>query len=224
MTFHIVTIFPEVLKPYSDESILGIAQKNKKIKIKYYDLRDFTKNKHGKVDDKIYGPGPGMVLTLDPLVRAITKITRGKDPKTTKIILTSAGGKEFNNKRAKTLTKYKNIILIAGRYEGVDARLQKIFSGPASGGKIEELSIGPYVLTGGELPAIVIVDAVARQIPGVLGKEDSIEESREGIGVPVYTRPETYSHKGKNYKVPKILLSGDHKKISNWRTKNKKSS
>lgn len=216
ITFHIITIFPEVFKPYLDESIVGIAQKKKKIKVKYYNLRDFTKDKHNKVDDRAYGGGPGMVMSIDPLVRALAKITRGKDAKQVKIILLSAGGKEFTNSKAKALTKYKHVVLIAGRYEGIDERIKKIF-------KIEEISVGPYVLTGGELPAMTIIDATTRQIEGVLGKDESIEEKRLGIGVPVYTRPEIYKYKNKEYKVPNTLLSGNHKNIEDWRKKHKKS-
>ena len=154
-----------------------------------------------------------MVLEVEPVVRAIESATRGK--KKAKIILLSAGGKQFDNKTAKSLTKYKDIVLIAGRYEGVDERVKKMF-------KVEEISVGPYVLTGGELPAMIMVDAVARQIKGVLGKEESLEEKRYGVGVPVYTRPEEFKYKKKTYKVPKVLLSGNHKEIEFWRKKNKK--
>ena len=121
--------------------------------------------------------------------------------------------------------KYDRIIMIAGHYEGIDERVKKIFSakdGSVSGGKVKEISIGPYVLTGGELPAMVVIDAVSRHIPGVLGKGESLEERRLGIGIPVYTRPEVFEWKGKKYSVPKVLLSGDHKKIENWRRKYQK--
>src|SRR3990167_8933954 len=237
MTFHIITLFPEVFDAYFKESIIGKAIKKRLIEVKFYDLRDFSKDKKrkkaspterrqsfGRVDEKVYGGGPGMVLGIEPLVRAIEKATarqtgsRGK--KNAKIILLAPGGKQFDNKMARDLTKYKDVVLIAGRYEGVDDRIKKIFSakgGSASGGKVEEVSIGPYVLTGGEVPAMVVVDAVARQIKGVLGKNESLEEKRYGVGVPAYTRPEVFKHKGKNYKVPKVLLSGDHKEIAAWR-------
>ncbi len=224
MTFHIITLFPEVFDAYFKKSIIGKAIKERRIKVKLYDLREFSRDeRHRKVDDKPYGGGPGMVLAIEPIVRAIRKAIRGK--KNFKIILLSASGEQFNNKMAESFMKYKHIVLIAGRYEGVDERIKKIFSTnmwKTSGGRIEEISIGPYVLTGGEIPAMVVVDAVSRQIKGVLGKEESLEEKRYGVGVPVYTRPEIFKYKGKEYKVPKVLLSGDHKKIDEWRKGHKK--
>lgn len=214
MAFHIITLFPEALEAYFKESIIGKAVKRRIIKVKYYDLRKYsTDKKHKKVDDRAYGGGPGMVLGVEPIVRAVEKAVGRK--KNVKIILLSAGGNQFDNKMAKNLTKYKDIVLIAGRYEGVDDRIKKIF-------RVEEVSIGPYVLTGGEVPAMVVVDAVARQVKGVLGKKESLEEARYGVGVPVYTRPEVFRHKGKEYKVPKILLSGNHKEIDTWRKKHRK--
>lgn len=214
VTFHIITLFPEVLEAYFKESIIGKALKRRIIKVKFYDLRKYsTDKKHKKVDDRAYGGGPGMVLEVKAIVRAVENAVGRK--KNVKIILLSAGGKQFDNKMAKNLTKYKDIVLIAGRYEGIDDRIKKIF-------KVEEVSIGPYVLTGGEVPAMVVVDAVARQVKGVLGKEKSLEEARYGVGVPVYTRPEVFEHKGKEYKVPKILLSGNHKEIDTWRKKHRK--
>jgi len=130
--------------------------------------------------------------------------------------LFSAGGKQFTNSVAAELAKkYNRIILICGHYEGVDERIKKIIKD--LGFEFSEISIGPYVLTGGELPAMVLVDSIARQIPGVLGKTESLEENRLGVGVPVYTRPEIFALKGKKYIVPKVLLSGDHKKINEWR-------
>ena len=214
MTFHIITLFPEVFDAYFDESVIGKAIKKRRIKVRFYNLRKFSKDKkHKKVDDKAYGGGPGMVLEVEPIVRAVDKATRGK--RNPKIILFSAAGKQFDNKMAKSLTKYKHVVLIAGRYEGVDERIKKVL-------RVEEVSIGPYVLTGGELPAMVVVDAVARQIKGVLGKEESLEEKRYGVGVPVYTRPETFEYKKKKYSVPKVLLSGNHAEIEKWRNRHKK--
>lgn len=211
MTFHIVTLFPEVFDAYLKESVIGRAIKNGHVKVKFYDIRDFsTDKKHKKVDDKAYGGGPGMVIGIESVVRAIEKAKKGGN--NTKIILLSASGKQFDNKKAKELAKLKDIVLVAGRYEGVDERIKKVF-------RVEEISIGPYVLTGGEVPAMIIVDAVSRQIRGVLGKEESIEEKRYGVGVPVYTRPETFKYKGKKYGVPKVLLSGNHKEIEAWRKK-----
>ena len=215
MTFHIITLFPEVFDAYFKESIIGKAIKKRRIKVRFYDIRKFSKDKkHKKVDDKPYGGGPGMVLEVEPIVRAINKAIRGK--KNIKIILLSAGGKQFDNNAAARFTKYNHIVLVAGRYEGIDERIKKIF-------KVEEISVGPYVLTGGELPAMVVVDAVARQIKGVLGREESLEEKRYGIGIPVYTRPETVEYKKKKYSVPKVLLSGNHAEIEKWRKTHRKS-
>lgn len=210
-TFHIVTIFPAMFDSYLGESILKRAIQNKKIAVKFYNPRDFTKDKHKKVDDKPYGGGPGMVMNTQPIVDAVKKaVGRKKD---VKIIITAAGGKSFTNVAAKKLaTKYKHVVIICGRYEGIDARVKKILHA-------ENYSIGEYVLTGGELPAMVMIDVIARQIPGVLGAIDSIEENRISSH-EMYTRPEVFSHAGKNYKVPPVLLSGDHKKIDEWR-KNK---
>ena len=217
MTFHIVTIFPEVFKPYLDESILGKGISSGKVKVKVYDLRDFTLDKHNKVDDKPYGGGPGMVLQIEPITKALQKILSRKSKKTTLALLTTPGGDSLDSKLSKTLaSKYKDIVILAGRYEGFDERVKDVVS-KSLGFKVGEISIGPYVLTGGELPALVIVDAVSRHIKGVLGKQESLEENRYGTGLPSYTRPEEFIIKGKKYKVPKVLLSGDHKKIDEWR-------
>lgn len=210
---------------YVDESILGRAQKSKKIKIKFYKLRDFVTGKHRKVwpdgnvsaqvDDKPYGGGPGMVLRAEPILAAVKK-ARGRK-KNVKIIITAAGGTEFTNTKAKKLAtdkKATDIIIICGRYEGIDSRVKKAL-------RAEEISIGNYVLTGGELPAMVMMDAIARQVPGVLGKEESIEENRISSH-EMYTRPESITWNDKNYKVPDVLLSGDHKKIDEWRNKSVK--
>ncbi|MFA5386182.1 MAG: tRNA (guanosine(37)-N1)-methyltransferase TrmD [Candidatus Paceibacterota bacterium] len=225
MRFDIITIFPEIFNSYLKESILKRAQKNKLIEIKIHNLRDFSQGKHKRVDDKAYGGGPGMVLKIEPIVKAINSIFRIKNAelrikKKTKIILFSAAGKQFDNKIASDLAKkYDRLVLICGRYEGVDERIKKAIHD--LGFKIQEISVGPYVLTGGELPAMTLIDSVSRQIPGVLGKNESLEERRYGVGVPVYTRPETVKIKSKKYKVPEILLSGNHKKIEEWRRRNK---
>lgn len=214
MRFDIITIFPNIFNSYLNESILKRAQKKKLIQIKIHNLRDFTKDKHKKVDDKPYGGGAGMVLKIEPIVKAISSILRIKNK--SKIILFSPTGKQFDNKIAAELAKKnERLVLICGRYEGVDERIKKAIRD--LGFKIEEVSIGPYVLTGGELPAMVLIDAVSRQIPEVLGKSESLEEKRFGVGVPVYTRPEVFVWKGKKYSVPKVLLSGNHKRIDEWR-------
>jgi len=237
MTFHIITLFPEVFDAYFKESIIGKAISKRRIKVKFYDLRKFSNDKkRKKADDKVYGGGPGMVLEPGPVVRAVEKAIGDKrqwtsdkrqgtgnkgqetrDKGQVKIILFAPAGRQFDNKIAQDLTKYKDVVLIAGRYEGVDKRIKKIF-------KVEEVSIGPYVLTGGEIPAMAVVDAVARQIKGVLGKDESLEEERYGVGVPAYTRPEIFKHKGKNYRVPKVLLSGNHKEIAAWRKAHRRAS
>ena len=209
MNFHIVTIFPEVCKAYTDASILGRAQKSKKVKVSYYDPRTYTKDKHNRVDDRPYGGGPGMVMQAEPILKAVGKAVGRK--KKVKVLITSPRGKKFDQAYAKKLAKnYKDIVLIAGRYEGIDARVKKVL-------KAEEVSVGDYVLTGGELPALTIVDAIARNISGVLGKGESLEDTRTASG-EMYTRPPQLIHKGKKYIVPKVLQSGDHAEIEKWRT------
>jgi len=206
MRFHIVTIFPETFDSYLKESIIGRAIKDKKISIKFYNPIDYCKPKE-RVDGRPYGGGPGMVLRPEPVLKALSKI---KINKKTKVILLSIAGKKFNTSYAKTSAKkYTDIVLISGRYEGIDSRVKKIY-------KAEELSIGDYVLTGGELPAMVLIDSISRQIPGVLGKYESLEEERVSSS-EVYTRPEVLKYKGKNHKVPKVLLSGNHAKINEWK-------
>ncbi|MEK7578792.1 MAG: tRNA (guanosine(37)-N1)-methyltransferase TrmD [Patescibacteria group bacterium] len=232
MKLDIITIFPKIFDSYFNESIVRSARKNKKRKINIINLRDFAADR--RVDEKPYGGGPGMVFKIEPLAKAIGSILKIKNQKSKiknkiKIILFSASGKQFDSKMANDFAKkYDRIIMIAGRYEGVDERIKKIITGNWKLG-IEELSVGSYVLTGGELPAMVVVDAVSRHIPGVLGKSESLEEKRYGVGVPMYTRPEIFAYPppgrgkhGKKYKVPKILLSGNHKKIDDWKRKHRK--
>lgn len=215
INFDIITIFPKIFDSYFSESIISRGQKSKLIKINVHDLRKWTKDKRRTVDDKSYGGGPGMVLKVEPLAKALRAMKKNKK---TKVILFSAGGKQFDNGVAADLAKkYDRLILICGHYEGVDERVKKIIKD--LGFEFSEISIGPYVLTGGELPAMVLVDAVARKIPGVLGKIESLEEKRLGVGVPTYTRPEIFKFRNKKYPVPRVLLSGDHKKIKEWRTR-----
>lgn len=222
MNFHIITLFPDTFNSYINESILGRAIKDKKIKINFYNPRDFTKDKFRHIDQKPYGGGPGMVIQAEPVIKAIEKAlskTKGKIFKSglkdkkerqIKIIFFSPSAKKFDTTYAKKIAKkYTDIVLVCGRYEGIDARVKKVF-------KMENLSVGDYVLTGGELPAMVLVDCISRQVEGVLGNFDSREEER--VSSPdVYTRPEVLEYKGKKYKVPKVLLSGDHKKIEEWK-------
>ena len=218
MRFHIITIFPEMFDSYLKESVLGRAIGNKRITVKFYNPRDFIKapkNNYKPVDDKPYGGGPGMVMKAEPILKAIEKVIKSiskiKNQKL-KIILFSTSGKKFDTAYAKTSAKkYTDIILISGRYEGIDARVQKIL-------RAEEISIGDYVLTGGELPAMVLIDSISRQIKSVLGKYESLEEERVSSS-EVYTRPEVLKYKGKNYRVPQVLLSGNHAKIDEWKNR-----
>jgi len=233
MRFDIITIFPKVFEGYFNESIISRAQKNKLVKIKIWDLRKFLRGKE-RLDDRPYGGGPGMVLKVEPIARALEKIITPLIPLTLRgtrqngaplkvrgaggvmVVFLSASGKQFDSKMAVDFSKqYNRIILIAGHYEGIDERIKNIVK--ACGLRLMTISVGQYVLTGGELPAMVIIDAITRHIPGVLGKAESLEEKRYGVGVPAYTRPEIFKFKGKKYKVPPVLLSGDHTKIDRWR-------
>ena len=238
IAFHVVSLFPESLESYLNSSIVKRAQEDGHISIKYYNPRDFAvsggKNKkmtyaERRVDDKPYGGGPGMVMEALPIIRTIEEIIenvkykkennnvkiKNRNTKKSvvsskiKIIFFTPSGKQFTNKIADTFKKYADIVLVCGRYEGIDARVKKVFP-------MTNVSIGPYTLTGGELPAMVVTDAVTRRIRGVLGDDLSIEEMR--VASPdVYTRPEIIGYKRKKYRVPKILLSGHQKKIEEWK-------
>ena len=200
---------------YFEESIMKRAAEKRLIKVKAHDLRKWASGKHHKVDDRPFGGGPGMVMMVEPFAKAIKSLLPKLQPTTynlqPRVILMSASGKTFTHKDAVRLAKYKHLIFLCPRYEGVDARVEKFVD--------EKISIGDYVLTGGELPAMVVADAVSRHIPGVLGKAESLaEESHTIPGVteyPQYTRPEVFLKQ----KVPAILLSGDHRKIAEWRKK-----
>jgi len=211
MKFDIVTIFPEIFDSYLGESIIGRAIKDKLISVRAWNLRDFSVDRHKKVDDRPYGGGPGMVISVEPVHRAIKKILRGKKREKTRVILFSPSGKKLDEKIINRLLKYDRIVMISGRYEGVDERVAKYIAD-------EKISIGDYVLSGGELPALVLVEAVSRFIPGVLGKAESLESVRGSF--PAYTRPEIFEpEKGKKWRTPKVLLSGNHEKIEEWRLK-----
>lgn len=210
MNYHVITLFPEAFSSYLGESILKRAIEDKKIKVKFYNPKDFENDPKWRVDQKVYGGGPGMVLRAEPVIKAVAKAVSKSKKGKTKIIFFSPAGKLFDTEYAKkSAQKYTDIIFICGRYEGIDARVKKIF-------KTEDISVGPYVLTGGELPAMIMMDSISRQIKGVLGSFDSLEETR-AASPDVYTRPEIFTYKGKKYKVPKILLSGHHAKIEEWR-------
>ncbi|MDP3779343.1 MAG: tRNA (guanosine(37)-N1)-methyltransferase TrmD [bacterium] len=220
MRFDIITIFPGMFDSYINESIIKRAREKKLVDIYVHDLRAFTEDKHNKVDDRPFGGGPGMVLKAEPLLRAVDMILKKSKVKKSKVkvILFSAGGEQFDAKMSSNwVKKYDQIIMIAGRYEGMDERVLNVLQ--TTNYKLQTISIGPYVLTGGELPAMVVVDALSRHIPGVLGKEESLEETRYGVGMPAYTRPEVFEYKGKKYRVPEELLSGNHALIEEWRKK-----
>jgi len=229
MRFHIITIFPDIFNSYLNESILGRAIEGKIVSVKFYNPRDFVKDLKGNgfkpVDDKPYGGGPGMVMRAEPILKAVEKvvlkikrrvskdITR-RDSAESKILVINfiPNAEKFTTDFAKKVSKkYTDIILICGRYEGIDARVDKIL-------KTKKISVGDYVLTGGELPAMILIDCISRQIPGVLGKYESLEEERVSSS-EVYTRPEILKFNNKNYKVPKVLLSGNHKMIEDWKKK-----
>ena len=209
--FHMITLFPESIESYLKCSIIGRAIKAKKIRVSFYDPKKFTRDKYGRVDRRPYGGGPGMVLEPDGMLRAAEKAlggAKGKRQKT-KVIFFSTDGEQFSEPMAKQLAKKKDILLIAGHYEGIDERVAKIL-------KAKKITMGPYVLTGGELPAAALIDAVSRFVPGVLGKAESLEASR--VSSPeVYTRPDVLLWKGKRYKVPEVLKSGHHAKIDEWK-------
>lgn len=215
MHFHVITLFPKAFDSYLGESILKRALEDKKIRISFYNPRDFTKDKWKRIDRPPYAGGPGMVIQAEPVVKAIASAIKKSRSKNPKIIFLSPSGMQFTNSHALGVAKkFKDIIIVSGRYEGIDARVKKVF-------KMEDVSIGPFVLTGGELPAMLMIDVISRQVPGILGNIGSIEESR--IASPdVYTRPESFKFKGKTYKVPKVLLSGDHGKIEEWKKKRQK--
>jgi len=231
--FDIITIFPEVFEQYFSCSIIGRAQKKKLIKIRIHNLRDFTKDKHKTVDERPYGGGAGMILKVEPIYKALKTLTKFKVSgsrlknvkKKTKIILLSAKGKQFDQSVAKSFSKLNQLILICGHYEGVDERVRKIVD--------QEIAVGPYILTGGELPAMIVVDATARLVPGVIRAASLREETGvkiEGRKVkivkeyPQYTRPSALTVRDGfgnilTMKVPKVLLSGNHKEIKKWRNK-----
>lgn len=244
MKFHIITIFPESFASYLEASIIGRAIKEKKIAVAYYNPRKFVTGKYKKVwpdgnisavvDDRPFGGGPGMIMRAEPILKAVEQIllrisrssdlrrkSRRPDTQNTRknpsilIINFSPSGELLTTKYIKdTVKKYTDVILICGRYEGIDARVSKIL-------KAKQISIGEYVVTGGELPAMLFIDTLSRQIPGVLGKFESLEEERISSS-EFYTRPEILEWKGKKHRVPKVLLSGDHKKIEEWKAKGKK--
>lgn len=221
MQFDILTIFPKIITDYAGESILKRGQASGAIKIVAHDFRKFTEDKHHKVDDHPYGGGAGMVLKVEPIYKCLESLglvkngKKSKIPKT-KIIILDPAGKKFNQRMAEKFSKMDRLVFVCGRYEGYDERIYKFVD--------EKISVGDYVLSGGELGALIITEAVARLLPGVLGNEESIKEETFNLEdetqkeYPHYTRPEDFM----GLKVPKILMSGDHKKIKEWRNKKSK--
>lgn len=213
----ILTIFPEICEAYLGASILGRARTMKLLDARCHQLRDWATDRHHRVDDRAYGGGPGMVMKIEPFHKALMSLRvrtaegrRTLIGKKTRVIVTSAKGKLFTQEDAHRLSKYDRLVFLCGRYEGIDERVTEHLAD-------EDLSIGPYVLTGGELPALVMVDAIARLRPGVLGKEASLEQESWSRGMdreyPHYTRPEKY----RGWCVPPELLSGHHANIEKWR-------
>ncbi len=227
MLFDVLTLFPDVIYSYCNESIVGRGQAKNALSVRAHDFRIFSDNKWGHVDDKSYGGGPGMVLQVEPIYECLKSIGAIKQLKQSKqkVIVLDPAGKKFDQRMAEKFSKLDRLVLIAGRYEGFDARVYKLAD--------ERVSVGDYVLAGGELPALTIIEAVARLLPGVLGNTESLKEetfnpalypspnrggARGGVlkslkEYPQYTRPEDFM----GQKVPKVLLSGDHKKIADWR-------
>ena len=225
MRFDILTIFPSIFDSYFSHSLMARGRKLGLIKIAVHDIRKFARGKHKTVDDRPYGGGVGMVMKVEVIFNALTKLKRNSsltlpslpvpqagpsrgEGKRERVILMTPQGKVFNQKHVKRLAKYDRLIIISGRYEGYDERIRKLVD--------EEISIGDYVLTGGELPAMVVIDAVARLQPGVVGKEQSLVDesfSKPLLEYPQYTRPAEFQ----GMKAPKVLLSGNHAKIKAWR-------
>jgi tRNA (guanine37-N1)-methyltransferase len=230
LTFHVVSIFPKMVEEYCNESILKKAKEKGLVDFKFYNIRDYTKDKHNKVDDKPYGGGPGMVMNAQPILDCVEsikqKIIEGKSlsegegfrVRRTKVVIFVPSAPKWTNETAKKYSKkYTDIILICGRYEGIDYRVQKIL-------KAESVSVGDFVLTGGEIPAMILIDSISRQVKGVLGDFNSLEESRKNVLGQVdegieefYTRPEILEWKGKKHKVPKVFLSGNPKLIKEYK-------
>ncbi len=214
MRFHIITIFPNIFKGFLEESLLKKAIDKGIVEVHLHNLRDFTTDKHKTVDDRPFGGGPGMVLMIEPVDKAIQAI-KLKEKGKGKVIMLSPRGERFNQSKAKELIGYDWLILLAGRYEGFDERIREHLVD-------EVISIGDYVLNGGDVPAMVIIEVVSRLLPGFMSTPESLEhesfneydeKGRPVLDYPQYTRPANY----KGWKVPEVLLSGDHKRIKSWR-------
>jgi len=215
--YQVVTIFPEIIEQYAAASILGRGQKAGAIKIEAINLRDHTELRHNQVDDSPYGGGAGMVLMAPPIFKAVESLVgpRDKRPANTQVVLMDPRGEPFSQKIATELSGLDHIVFICGRYEGIDERVREHLVDRA-------ISVGPYILSGGELPALTVIEATARLVPGVLGKEESLAQESHGtdntLEYPHYTKPADF----RGYKVPEILQSGDHGKIAAWRKQHSK--
>lgn len=223
LRFHLISIFPDTVRSYCDSSILGRAQDKKLIGINYYNPMDYTAPRTPgalprRVDDKPYAGGPGMVMRAEPIIQAVEAAIGRK--RNVGFIHFKPRSEPFTTDMAQTIMKesrlrkgaIKDIVIICGRYEGIDSRIEEIFPG-------RTLSVGDYVLTGGEIPAMIVIDTVSRQLPGVLGDYESLEEGRDAPGW-YYTRPERIYHRGHSYSVPEVLVSGNHANIKEWRKNN----
>lgn len=214
MRFDVITIFPEIFNSFLKESLLNKAKEKNLVQINIHNLRNWAEGKHQAVDDSPYGGGPGMVLKIEPIYRCVQSLkSKVKSQKSKiKIAFLSPRGKKFTQKLAKKWAReLKQLIIISGRYEGIDERVKKFAD--------EIISVGDFITLGGEIPAMAIIESVARLIPGVVGKKESIEK----LDFPQYTRPEIFSPKKEvKWMVPKILISGNHKKIEEWRKKQSK--
>ncbi|HBF2208762.1 tRNA (guanosine(37)-N1)-methyltransferase TrmD [Clostridioides difficile] len=209
MRFHIMTLFPEIFNSYMDESIMKRAVEKGIIEVHIYNIRDFSNNKHKKVDDYSFGGGAGMVMTPQPIYDTYKHIITTHNINNPSVIYLTPKGKVYNQSMAKQMSLKEDIILLCGHYEGIDERIIDLIV-------TDEISIGDYVLTGGELPALIMIDSISRLIPGVLNQEESFEEESfkdNLLEYPHYTRPRDFE----GLKVPEVLLSGNHKKIDEWR-------
>lgn len=211
MKFKVLTLFPENLKSSLDYGVIGRAQKQNIIDIEYINPRDYSDNNYGSIDDKPYGGGPGMVIKADPLLKAI-EFAKGRASETCPVVFLSPQGLLFNQKKAESYAKFKDLILVSGRYEGIDERVIELTENAL------EISLGSFVLSGGEIAASAMIDSITRLIPGVLGHEMSaLQDSftEDLLDYPHYTRPELF----RSISVPKVLVSGNHHEINRWRLK-----
>ncbi|TSC91400.1 MAG: tRNA (guanine-N(1)-)-methyltransferase [Parcubacteria group bacterium Licking1014_17] len=225
MRFDIITIFPDIFNGFAEQALIARAQKKKIVSINLHSLRDWTADAHKTVDDRPYGGGAGMVMMVEPIMKAVKDIKKKGAGSKSRVVIFSPKGKKFTQATARRYAKLDQLILISGRYEGIDERVAEYIAD-------EEISIGDYVLFGGEVPAMVVIEAVTRLLPGAVGKLESLKDETfnsavkntiagkqqfEFIEYPHYTRPDIIEINGKKRQVPKVLLSGDHKKIEEWR-------